>query len=260
MNTITTLLEKISNAKDLDFATIFSESIELFKKTWVQGFLMQLFILVIMLPFILVLYVPLIVIFIGQARDGNYNPGDFDSFFAGFTLIYILFIVAGIVVLSAVSVALNAAFFRIMKALDEGKEVKTSDFFYFLNGKYLSKAFLLIIVSILISIPAVLLCYLPIFYVLVPLSYFTLFFAFNPELSIGEIVKASFSLGHKKWLLSFGLIIVCSFLASIVGFLLCGIGALFTSAFVYHPVYLIYKNVIGFDNRDKISTIGEVNE
>ena len=38
MNTTSSLQEKIRNAKALDFGTIFSASIELFKKTWIQGF------------------------------------------------------------------------------------------------------------------------------------------------------------------------------------------------------------------------------
>ncbi|RLD29330.1 MAG: hypothetical protein DRI75_03660 [Bacteroidetes bacterium] len=257
MNTISFLKEKINNAKALDFGTIFSESIELFKKTWLQGFLMQLFVIIIMLPLIIVLYLPLITIMIAQAKSGYSDPGSYNEFFAGMSIIYILFVIIGIVVLSAVSVAINAAFFRIMRALDEGKAVTTSDFFCFINGKYLSKAFLLVVVSVLISIPAALLCYIPLIYVLVPMSFFAIIFAFNPELSVGDIVSISFKIGHKKWLLAFGLIIVSSLLAQIVGFLLCGIGVLFTAPFVYHPVYIIYKKVIGFNNEDEVNHIVE---
>lgn len=257
MNTISFLKEKINNAKALDFGTIFNESIELFKKTWLQGFLMQLFVIIIMLPLIIVLYLPLITIMIAQAKSGYSDPGSYNEFFAGMSIIYILFVIIGIVVLSAVSVAINAAFFRIMRALDEGKAVTTSDFFCFINGKYLSKAFLLVVVSVLISIPAALLCYIPLIYVLVPMSFFAIIFAFNPELSVGDIVSISFKIGHKKWLLAFGLIIVSSLLAQIVGFLLCGIGVLFTAPFVYHPVYIIYKKVIGFNNEDEVNHIVE---
>ena len=82
-------------------------------------------------------------------------------------------------------------------------------------------------------------------------------FAFNPELSVGDIVKASFKLGHKKWLLAFGLILVSLLLAQIVGMLLCGIGTLFTAAFVYHPTYLIYKEVIGFGSGDGVNILVE---
>ncbi len=260
MNTIDYLQEKINNAKALDFGTIFNASIELFKKTWLQGFLLKLFEVIIMLPLIIMLYVPLFAMIIAQAESGNRNPEAFNNFLAGMSIIYILFVIIGVFVLGAVSVALQAAFFRIMRALDEGRIVTTSDFFYFLKGKYLSKTFLLVLVTVLIAIPSVLFFYIPMIYMIVPFSLFALIFAFNPELSVGDIVKVSFKLGHKKWLLIFGLIFVSSLLASIVGMLLCGIGTLFTAAFVYHPVYLIYKDIIGFDNDDDISTIGEANE
>ncbi|MFC5194740.1 hypothetical protein ACFPH8_05310 [Bizionia hallyeonensis] len=39
-----------------------------------------------------------------------------------------------------------------------------------------------------------------------------------------------------------------SLLAQIVGMLMCGIGILVTAPFVYHPMYLVYKNVIGFED------------
>lgn len=256
MNTISAIQEKINNAKALDFGTLFSESVELFKKTWLQGFLMQLFTIIVMLPLIIVLYVPLVAMLIAQANSGYSGSDTYSEFFAGMSILYLLFVIIGILVLGAVSVAINAAFFRIMRALDEGKMVTTSDLLCFINGKHLSKTFMLMIVSVLISIPSVLLCYVPLIYMIVPMSFFAAVFAFNPELSVSDIVSISFKIGHKKWLLAFGLIIVSSLLAQIVGFLLCGIGVLFTAAFVYHPVYLIYKNVVGFTDEDEINGIG----
>ena len=59
MNSINILLEKIENAKSLDFGDILSESIELFKKVWVQGLVMLLLTLVILIPFYLIMYLPL---------------------------------------------------------------------------------------------------------------------------------------------------------------------------------------------------------
>jgi len=258
MNTINTLREKINNAKALDFGTIFSESIELFKKTWLQGFLLQIFTIIVMLPLIIILYVPLITMLIAQ--NGYSDSSTYSEFFAGMSILYILFIIVGILVLGAVSLALNAAFFRIMKKLDYGEQVTTSDFFYFLNGKYLSKTFLIMLVSILIAIPSALMCYIPLIYMIVPLSFFTLIFAFNSDMSVSDIVSVSFKIGHKKWLLAFGLIIVSSLLSQIVGMLLCGIGLLITAPFVYHPIYLIYKSVIGFDNEDEINILVDDNE
>lgn len=167
MNTINTLLQKIEQAKELDFGNIFSESIELFKKTWLQGFLLQLFTVIIMLPLIIVLYIPLIGMFIAQAEGGYGNSDGFNTFFTGMSVFYILFVVVGIFVLGSISVALNAAFFRIMRKLDSNEQVVTSDFFYFVKAKYLSKIFMLMLASIGIALLAAILCYVPVFYVIV---------------------------------------------------------------------------------------------
>lgn len=260
MNTINSLLEKIAAAKELDFGTIFSESIELFKKTWLQGFLLQLFTLLVMLPLIIVLYAPLIGMAIAQQENGYSDPEAFTDFFAGMSILYILFVIVGIFVLGAISVALNAGFYRIMKKLDYNEQVITSDFFYFVKGKYLSKTFMIMLVTILIAIPAAFLCYIPLIYAIVPLSFFALIFAFNPEFSVGEVVKASFKLGNKKWLISFGLFFVSYLLILVLTMLTCGLGSLFLSPFMYHPTYLIYKKVIGFEGTSAIEEIGTVQE
>ncbi len=257
MNTMNSILEKIRNAPMLDFGTIFSDAIELFKKTWLQGFLLQIFTFIIVLPFILLLYLPLIGIIISSATTGDQNPEAIQAYFAGLGIMYILFFVAGILVLTVVSMALNAGFFRIMKRLDYNEAITTSDFFYFLKGKYFGKLLILMFASLFISLIAVMLCVFPIFYVMVPVSFFTVIFAFNPELSTGDIISASFKLGNKKWLLVFGLTLVASFLSQIVGMLLCGIGILITAPFVYHPIYLVYKNVVGFGEPEPTNHIVE---
>ena len=114
--------------------------------------------------------------------------------------------------------------------------------------------------SVGITVLAALLCYLPLIYVMVPIYFFVPFFGFNSDLRIGEIINASFKLGNKKWLITFGLVIVSSFLSSILGYLACGIGILFTSAFIYHPIYFIYKDVIGFDAHEALDDIGLIED
>jgi hypothetical protein len=260
MNTIISLSEKIERAKQLDFGDIFSESIELFKKTWLQGFIFFLFTLVIMLPLIIVLYVPLIGVIVAQQESGYTDNEAFSNFIGGMSVLYVVFVVVGIFVLGAISFALNAGFYRIMKKLDHNETVETSDFFHFVKTQYLGKAFLLMLISMAIAIPSVLLCYLPLLYTIVPLSFFGVMFAFNPEFSVGDIVHSSFKLANKKWLISLGLIIVCSILSQIVGYLLCFVGLFFTSTFVYHPIYLIYKKVIGFGANPDIEALEESTE
>jgi hypothetical protein len=248
MNSIESILDKINRAERLDFGNILGESFELFKKTWIHGFILQLVLFIIMLPLIMVIYVPIFTVLIAQAKNGYAEPDAFSGIFVGMSFFYILFIIVAIFALSAIQFALNAGFFRMMKKLDFGETVQTSDLFFFFKTSYFSKTFLLVLASVGIAIIAALLCYLPIFYVMVPLTYFGFIFAFNPELSVNDIIKISFKLGNKKWLISFGLMIVASLMSQIVGLILCGIGVLFTAAFVYHPFYLIYKSVVGFEN------------
>ena len=260
MNTIDIINEKIRTAKELDFGTIFSEAIELFKKTWVQGLLVQVFAFLIMLPVILVLYIPLITAAIAQEQNGGYNPETMSDVFAGFSILYIIGFVIAIVILGAVASALNAGFYRAIKMIDHSETVVTKDLFHFVKGPHLSKFLILMLISIVIAIPSALLCYIPLLYVMVPMSLFVPFYAYNPHMETMDVVKASFKLGNKKWLLLFGLVIISSLLAQIVGLLACGIGVLVTASFVYHPVYLVYKKVIGFGDNDEIKQIGENQE
>ena len=248
MQSIERIIEKINQAVRLDFGNVLGESFELFKKTWLYGFLLQLVTFIIMLPLIVVIYVPIFTMLIAQAKNGHVNPDAFSGAFVGMSFFYITFIVVAIFALSAISFALNAGFFRMMKKLDFDEGVQTSDLFYFFKTAYFSKTFMLVLASFGIGLIAALLCYIPIFYVMVPLYYFALVFAFNSELSVNDIIKISFKLGNKKWIISFGLLIVASLMSQIVGLILCGVGVLFTAAFVYHPYYIIYKHVIGFEN------------
>lgn len=260
MNTLSSIQEKINNAKDLDFGDIFNRCIELFKKSWLQGFLLQLFGMLLMAPVIIIFYVPLVMAMMANAEQGAYGPDMYDGILAGFSIISILLLIVAIIVLSAVIMCLQGAFYNILKKLDHGQTVSTSDFFIFLKGTYLAKGLVIALASFGISLIAAMLCYLPLIYVIVPIYFFAPFFGFNSHLSVSEIINASFKLGNKKWLITFGLVIVSSFLATIVGYLACGIGLLFTSAFIYHPLYFIYKDVIGFDSEDAIDEIGLIED
>ncbi|WP_299395922.1 hypothetical protein [uncultured Gelidibacter sp.] len=248
---------KLANARALDFGTIFNQSIELFKKSWLQGFLMQLFVMILMLPFILIFYVPFVMAIVAQSESGDFESNSVSSLLEGFTIVYGLLFMLGILVVAAIQVALNAAFFRILRALDEGREVKTTDLLYFMKKEYFGKLLLLMLVTIVIAIPAALAFYLPLIYVMVPLAFFAVVFAFNPEWSIGNIVSSSFRLGNKKWVLTFGLLIVFYIIMMILTVVTCGIGSLFLAPFMFHPIYYIYKETIGFDETSELHQIGK---
>lgn len=248
---------KITNAARLDFGTVFNHSIELFKKSWLQGFLLQLFSTILILPFVFAFYVPFLMLMFSQAESGIYESADFDGLFGGFSAVFVIIIIVGIFFIGMVQLALISAFYRILRRLDSGLEVKTKDLFYFLKRDYLGKLFLIITISILIAIPAALLFYLPLIYVIVPLSFITVVFAFNPEWTLSDIISSSFRLGNKRWFLTFGLLVVTYILMTMISMISCGLGSLFLSAFLYHPLYFIYKETIGFDDANELDQIGK---
>ncbi|HMQ45391.1 MAG: hypothetical protein KDC97_01980 [Confluentibacter sp.] len=242
MNTINSLLEKIERAPALDFGTIFNQSIELFKKVWVQGLVVVLLTMLLMLPLYFIIYIPMIAM-------GFLNPetmqdhSDFNPIIMiPFGILALVFTLIAIVI----GFGMKASFFRICK-LKDLEEMGNDDYFFYLKRPYLGKTISLSLATFGISVLAMLLCVFPIIYVMVPITLMNVVYAFNPELSTSEMIKASFKLGNKKWLLTFGLVVISGFLSGIVGFLMCCIGIYVTMSFAYIPVYFIYKESIGFN-------------
>lgn len=245
--TFTEIQERINRNIPLDFGTIFNNSIDLYKKSIVHGLVMQLLIFVLTLPFIFLIYLPFVVALWADPNNSTIDPDAYENVLSSFSLIFVVFFFIGIVVIAIVNFLIHAGFFRILREIDEGNEMKMGELFHYFKGPYIGKSALLVLAIIGISILAMMLLVLPIIYAVVPLTFITFVFAYNPELSTGEIIKASFNIGTKKWLISFGLYLVCSLLAGIVGLLLCGIGTIITAPFAYHPIYFIYKKTVGFN-------------
>ncbi|MBB4118739.1 magnesium-transporting ATPase (P-type) [Mesonia hippocampi] len=250
------LTEKIEKAPELDFGSIFNDSIELFKKVWVPGFVTILLTLLLMLPFYIVMYLPLITMGVMDPEMLEYGGSAVSMGTMIFTYgMMLVFLVA----VCYISLALQAAFYRICKYKDLGIEGK-EDYFYFFKKQYFKRTLVLGLMTSLIAMLATMLCMLPVFYVIVPLSFMPMFLALKPELEWKDNLKASFALGNKKWLITFGLIMVSGILAQFVGMLACGIGVLFTAAFGKLPVYFIYKKVIGIEEEEtsEIDEIGKL--
>jgi len=250
--TLQEILLKIENAKALDFGNLFNNSVELFKKSWLYGFLFQLFILILMIPFFIIFYVPFIMAMIAQSESGQTDSEIYSEIFAGLTGLYLLIFIVGILAIAVIQLALQAGLFRIIKNIDHGQEVKASDLFHFLKSKYFGGVTMLMIATFVVALVAALLCFVPLIYAFIPMSYFIIIYTFNPEIPTTDIVKVGFKLGTKKWLLSFGLFIVLYLLIMVLSFITCGIGSIFLSPFIYLPFYLIYKEVVGFDLADNL--------
>lgn len=236
------LIERIEGAVVPDLGDVLSGAFELFKKSWLQGFLYVVLSFILVTPAMLLVYTP----FLGAAITDAQGVDPFESMgdMAWIPIVPFVFLFLGVIILAqAVIMALQAGLYRSFEVAERGQEVKAGMLFIFLKGKYLWKAFVLSLLSVLIALVATLMCVLPVIYITVPVYFITVIFAFHPDFSAGQIVRVAFKLGNKTWFVSFVLIIISSILAQTIGFLACGVGLLFTSAFIYMPLYLIYKGV-----------------
>ncbi|WP_179343921.1 hypothetical protein [Winogradskyella ursingii] len=255
---------RIQNAKDLDFGDIFNSSIELFKKVWVQGLVTILLNMVLAIPVMMIIYIPLLLSGVMTSFNSydsyntynsydQYTQSEMSPILIGvMVILYIFFAVA----MGAISFGLKAAFYRICKFKDL-EQMGREDYFYFFKKPYLKKTILISLALTGIALLAVLLCFLPLLYAIVPLSFMVVIFAFNPNMPISDIIKLSFELGNKKWLITFGLLFVSGLLAGIVGMLMCFVGIYVTSSFSYLPTYVIYREIIGFEDENQSLQIEE---
>lgn len=234
MRSFDTISKKISEAPSIDFRDLFNESVAVFKKVWLQGFLLQLITIALSLPLLFFNFINF------SDFSNNSVPLQFGTaavFYYGLSI-----------VLAIVSSFLTFGFFRVIRQMDKGEDFKTVDFFYFFNTERIKKALLVVLANVAVVILALLLCVFPVFYVVIPLMFVTPIFVYNPELSISEVLKSSFALGHKKWGITF-LISLLNIIALYVLILLtCGLGSLFFGCFLQMPIYVLYKKIISFDN------------
>ncbi|MBT8187147.1 MAG: hypothetical protein KJO73_05635 [Croceitalea sp.] len=242
----TSTSQKIAASKPIDFSNIFNGSINLFQKVWLQGFLTIVLTILLILPFYVLFYLPMIIA--GIDDPDVIRAEDLPDMAVMVMAVLFPFLMLAIM---TISLAFNAAFLRISKQKDLN-ELGSDDYFYFFKNGYLGKTFVLALYALGVSLLGLLACFIGVIYVMVPVSLFPAFLAFNDELSAGEIVKASFALGNKNWLVIFGLLIVLGLIAEL-GVLLCVVGVFFTAMLSKIPVYFIYKDVFGFEQPEQLS-------
>ena len=240
------LLQKIESATAPDFGNLLSRSFDLYKKVWLESFMHVLVALLAVIPFIIIIYVPFVPTIISSVKYGSSrNIEPFMDYSIIMIVGYFILLFILIIIIQGVSIAITAHFFQVCKKEDINSSEDTGGYFTFLKGNNFSKVFILSLATFGISLVAVLLCYLPIFYVMVPLQLIIVIFAFNDKMSVSDIISLSFKLGNKFWLLLFGLIIISSMIAQL-GIILCFVGVFFTAYFVHIPIYYFYKDTIGF--------------
>ena len=236
------LFDRIEKAPRPDFGDILSRSFKLYGDVWVEALVHCLITVLIAVPVALIVYIPLFPVYADILSEGRY-AGEFDPS-VPWLIGYILAIFAASLIINVFVYAITAHFFAVLKKKDLGTQEDVGGYFSYLQGNF-GKLFVLNLASAGIAILAVALCYLPIFYVMVPLQLVVAIFAFNPGLSVSDMIRAAFRLGNRFWLIIFGLIILSSLIAQL-GILLCGIGILATAFFTNIPIYYVYKDTVGF--------------
>ena len=248
MSSFNIISKKIAEAPKIDFADLFNESVQVFKKVWLQGFLLQLLTIGISISLMFLnfsMFQDEGVDFNAQYNIQNILTDDAMTQQHGSALIlyYLLTIVVGII-----SSLLSFGFFKVVGQMDQGQDFMFSDFFYFFRNGRFTKSFLLVLANFGVAILAVLMCVLPIFYVMIPLMFITPFYVYNSELSISEVLKSSFALGHKKWGITFAITLLNIITLYILIICTCGLGALFFGCFLQIPIYVLYKKIISFES------------
>ena len=250
------LLEKIEAADDLSFQKITSESGTLFTKVWGQAFLSSLLIVLFSIIAGIIFFIPYTIslVFFGLTSE------TMDFHVSNDERVRILsYLFGGMfsVAVGAIFIAVSAAFCRICKMKDHNRD-GYHDYYFFLKKKYFSKLIILATLSLAIIVPSVeYLSYIPLVYLAVPISFFIVILAFNPELSAKDIINVGFKLGTEKWGISIGFLLIGGFISMIAGVILCGFGFVFTMTFINLPLYFIYKYIFDFDDEKPVDSYQE---
>lgn len=83
-------------------------------------------------------------------------------------------------------------------------------------------------------------------------GFIRLLLTFNEDLSAMEVVKVTFRLGNKNWLMIFGLFVVMGLVAEL-DFILCFVGIFFKTMLSKISVSYMYKDGVGFLENDDLS-------
>ena len=259
------LFEKTEKSNPIDFGDIFSKSMELYKKVWIQGLVHFLISVVILIPLVLIMYlmayIPIIAMVgvVGYEESYGGYPNHIEGVSIGVMILSGLFVLVIAMIASALLLGLRAHFYILCRQVDM-QLPEENNYFMFFKKKYLGKIFMLTMAIFGVILLAVLLCYIPVLYVMVPMQLLVVIFAFNPDISVSELIKISFKLGNKIWLMAFLLMLVTSFVTQTVGMMTCGVGLLFVASFAYMPIYYMYKDTIGFEDESELENMNKLIE
>lgn len=239
---------------ELDFGTVFNNTIENYKKIALYGGLM---IFVFFTLFSLVLF-GLAVAYIGFPElKAIFKPENLNL--ESLPLNILFYVSVATVIIAAVTCPFPAGLTKMAQNADKDEEFGIATMFQYYKAPYFVE---LIIATTLLTIVGsamqntIAYFQIPFLgYVLSSIlslfTFLTVPFIIFGNLKAVESIKASILVASKQPLTLLGLIVVSS-IASWIGFLGCCIGILFTIPFIYSLNYVVYKEIIGFESLDEI--------
>ncbi len=243
------LISRLNIGKSLDFGDVLSESFELLKNTWVNALLFVVMQVAVITPiYFIVFFATILIGGIGVFFESFLNGSNSQS---QSTIVTVLFVVLFIVIYVFFIVLYHVMYLGYMKTIrdaDLGKNFDIKKMFYFLKTRYLGKVLGIMVLSLILIMTSLLLCFFPILFVIPFLSKINTVFAYNPELSISDVFLIAFETTKKHFGILLGLNIV-SIMMSQLGVIACGVGMLFTFSYVLVVDYVTYKKIFGFDSK-----------
>lgn len=256
MNTYTKrrLAEIKEQGYELDFGTVFNNTIENYKKiAWYGG----LMIFVFFTLFCLVLF-GIAIVFIGFPElKAILKPENLQL--ETLPLEILFYVSVATVFIAAITCPFPAGLTKMAHSADKDEEFGIATMFQYYKAPYFVE---LIIATTLLAIVGSAMQN-TIAYFQIPLlssvismiislfTFLTVPFIIFGNLKAFEAIKASILVASKQPLTLLGLIIVGS-IATFIGFLGCCIGIVFTIPFLYSLYYVVYKEIIGVETPEEI--------
>lgn len=256
-----TIQDRIATIKKegyaLDFGNVFNHAFENYKKIALYA---GLVIFVFFFLLTIIGSIALIAIFGAPAVLDFFKPENLKPEEFGFTTILIISGVS--IILGSLLSPLTAGLIKMAYCAENDEEFHVSTMFEFYKSPFFKELFMAtFLVSLMSSIISNLINYIQIpvlnFVTTVILTLFTVMMIpliIFGKLKAVEAIEASIIIVSKQTLTLLGLIVI-GYIATMVGFIGCCVGVLFTIPFMYSLYYAIYSEIIGFEPEDELEEL-----
>lgn len=249
------LEEIIRNGYQLDFADVFNKAFENYKKiAFYAGLILFVFmvVLVVVIATMGIAYLGVPALsqesMEGFAKNMENLTGTAQLEFLGLSILF-----------NCLLSPLQAGLIKMAYCAERDEEFHVSTVFSYYTTKYFWQIFVATFLILATSQGiATALDYSGIILVgsiiSLALSFFTILtipLIIFSDLNAIDAIKCSFLIVGKQPLILLGLMVV-AIIGSMVGFIGCCIGVLFTAPFVYSMYYAIYSEVVGFENKEEL--------